>query len=112
VFVRAHLPEYAMTEPVQPSAPAPRAETIGAEAFLSPDYARAETTWVHADPYAPGAWPPVLLQDFDNMSQVQRGMRSAGFRGCLPNPKQEAPVTNFHRNLSRYMGRGGPEELG
>jgi nitrite reductase/ring-hydroxylating ferredoxin subunit len=70
-----------------------------------------ETEWVHADPYAPGAWPPVLLQDFDNMAQVQRGMRSAGFRGCLPNPKQEQPISNFHRNLAKYMGMGAPRPL-
>jgi hypothetical protein len=69
------------------------------------------TEWVHADPYAPGAWPPVLLQDFDNMSEVQRGMRSSGFRGCLPNPRQEQPISNFHRNLAKYMGTGAPRPL-
>ena len=54
----------------------------------------------------------MLLQDFDNMSQVQRGMRSMGFRGCLPNPKQETPISNFHRNLAKYMGEGTPRPLG
>jgi hypothetical protein len=77
-----------------------------------PEGAEPETEWVHADPYEPGGWPPVLIQDFDNMSQVQRGMRSGGFRGCYPNPHQEAPIANFHRNLASFMGTGGPEPVG
>jgi phenylpropionate dioxygenase-like ring-hydroxylating dioxygenase large terminal subunit len=71
-----------------------------------------ETQWVRADPTTdPDKWPPVLLQDFDNMTEVQRGMRSAGFRGALPNPLQEVTVSNFHRSLGRYMGRGEPSPL-
>ena len=42
------------------------------------------------------------------MSEVQKGMKSRGFRGTLPNPHQEQKVTNFHRNLADYMGRGAP----
>jgi hypothetical protein len=53
----------------------------------------------------------VLLQDFDNMSEVQKGMRSRGFRGCIPSPQQEQTVANLHRNLARYVGRGGLEKL-
>ncbi|MGE3692050.1 MAG: SRPBCC family protein [Novosphingobium sp.] len=77
-----------------------------------PEGQEPQTEWVHADPCEPGGWPPVLIQDFDNMSQVQRGMRSSGFRGCHPNPHQEAPIANFHRNLAKYMGRGAPRTLG
>jgi hypothetical protein len=77
-----------------------------------PEGQAPKTEWVHADPYAPGAWPPVLLQDFDNMSQVHRGMRSLGFRGTLPNPVQEKPVVNFHRNLAKYMGTAAPRRVG
>lgn len=117
------------------------AEKFGVEAFLSKDFALLYRVrqlgndsdrrifeasfmerfpagevpvieWVKADPYEPGAWPPVLVQDFNNMSQVQRGMRSSGFRGCLPNPKQEAPIGNFHHNLAKYMGTGAPKPLG
>ena len=76
-----------------------------------PEGQEPKTEWVHAEAYEPGAWPPVLLQDFDNMAEVQRGMSSLGFRGCLPNPVQEKPVSNFHRSLAQYMGRGAPRPL-
>ena len=83
-------------------------------AFLEryPEGQEPKTQWVEADPWEPGAWPPVLVQDFDNMAQVQRGMRAGGFRGCRPNPVQERPVSNFHRNLARYMGSGAPKPAG
>jgi hypothetical protein len=42
------------------------------------------------------------------MPEVQRGMRCRGYRGALPNPKQEQPVSNLHRNLAKYMGSGAP----
>lgn len=51
------------------------------------------------------------MQDFANMGEVQRGMRSRGLRGCLPNPKREETVTNLHRNLANYMGTGAPTPL-
>ena len=56
-------------------------------------------------------WGVVLAQDFSNMAAVQKGMRSRGFRGTLPNPHQERKVTNFHRNLAKYMGTGAPRRL-
>jgi phenylpropionate dioxygenase-like ring-hydroxylating dioxygenase large terminal subunit len=64
-----------------------------------------KTEWVRAEPTAE-KWGKVLAQDFSNMAAVQRGMKSRGFRGTLPNPHQERKVTNFHRNLVRYMGTG------
>jgi hypothetical protein len=45
------------------------------------------------------------------MSVVQRGMKSHGFRGPLPNPHQERKITNFHRNLADIMGRGAPSVI-
>ncbi|MCB2061652.1 MAG: aromatic ring-hydroxylating dioxygenase subunit alpha [Novosphingobium sp.] len=76
-----------------------------------PEGGEPETEWEYADPSDVEKWRPVLLQDFDNMIQVQRGMRSRGYRGCIPSPKQEQTVANLHRNLARYVGRGGPEPL-
>jgi len=70
-----------------------------------------QTEWKYADPTAQ-LWGMVLAQDFSNMAAVQKGMRSRGFRGTLPNPHQERKVTNFHRNLARYMGTGAPRRLG
>jgi nitrite reductase/ring-hydroxylating ferredoxin subunit len=53
-------------------------------------------------------WQVVLCQDFQNMPEVQKGMKSSAFNGCVPSPRQEKPVINFHRNLAEYMGTGAP----
>jgi hypothetical protein len=70
-----------------------------------PEAGEPKTEWVYAEPTAE-KWGLVLSQDFSNMAAVQKGMRSRGFRGTLPNPHQERKVTNFHRNLANYMGAG------
>jgi phenylpropionate dioxygenase-like ring-hydroxylating dioxygenase large terminal subunit len=75
-----------------------------------PEGQEPKTAWVYAEPTAE-KWGLVLSQDFSNMAAVQKGMRSRGFRGTLPNPHQEQKVTNFHRNLARYMGTGAPRRL-
>ena len=75
-----------------------------------PEGQEPTTEWVYAEPTAE-KWGKVLSQDFSNMAAVQRGMHSRGFRGTLPNPHQERKVTNFHRNLANYMGRGIPRLL-
>ena len=78
---------------------------------LWPEGGEPATEWVHAPHTDTEAWPPVLLQDFDNMAEVQKGMKSRGFKGCIPSPRQEQTVANLHRNLARYLGRDGPERL-
>ena len=78
---------------------------------LFPEGGEPETEWTCADPSEVEKWRPVLMQDFDNMTQVQRGMRSRGFRGCIPSPQQEQTVANLHRNLARYLGRGALTKL-
>jgi hypothetical protein len=78
---------------------------------LFPEGQEPATEWTWADPGDIAQWRSVLMQDFDNMTQVQRGMRSRGFRGCIPNPRQEQTVANLHRNLAHYLGRGKPEAL-
>ncbi len=70
-----------------------------------------KTEWVYAEPTDVEKWRSVLVQDFANMSEVQRGMRSRGFQGALPNPKQERTVSNFQRNLAKYMGVAGVSPL-
>lgn len=70
------------------------------------------TEWIHTQPDDFDAWRLVLSQDFSNMRELQRGVRSRGFRGCIPNPKQEQTVVNLHRNLARYLdGIGAPREI-
>ncbi|NKI15983.1 Rieske 2Fe-2S domain-containing protein [Spongiibacter sp. KMU-166] len=41
----------------------------------------------------------ILTQDFQNMHNVQRGMKSSGFSGARTNPKQEKVLSNFHKVL-------------
>ena len=75
--------------------------------------------------YAPGSEPPlkreyyhgpedwktnvienfglILSQDFQNMNEVQRGMKSRGFRGARTNPLQETSISNFHKVLYEYL---------
>ena len=75
--------------------------------------------------YAPGAEPPlkrefyygpndwqenvvenfglILSQDFQNMGEVQRGMKSRGFRGSRTNPLQESAISNFHKTVHGYV---------
>lgn len=76
-----------------------------------PEGQAPRTEWTYADPGDVDAWRLVLTQDFSNMRAVQRGMKSRGFRGPLPNPNQERKVTNFHRNLAQYMGTGAPRRI-
>jgi len=74
--------------------------------------------------YAPGAEPPLKRiyyyekdeylkfgeeisiiqgQDFPNMAEVQQGLKSRGFEGCRPSPKQESAVYNLHRAIHSYL---------
>ncbi len=75
-----------------------------------PEGCEPVTEWVHAEPDEKN-WRKVIAQDFSNMAAVQKGLKSRGFRGNLPNPHQERKVTNLHRNLARYMGSGAPKPL-
>lgn len=85
-------------------------ESYALERF--PEGEEPETEWVYADPTGEN-WGAVLAQDFSNMEFVQKGMKSSGFRGPLPNPHQEQKVINLHRNLANFMeGRGAPTKLG
>lgn len=76
-----------------------------------PDGEEPETEWAFVPDPADPRWPEVLQQDFANMPKVQQGMKSRGFKGARPNPRQEVAVINFHRTLASYMGIGAPEPL-
>ncbi|MDE2405001.1 MAG: aromatic ring-hydroxylating dioxygenase subunit alpha [Sphingomonadales bacterium] len=70
-----------------------------------PEGEAPQTEWTHGEATLEN-WGSVLCQDFSNMAAVQRGMKSSGFKGTMPNPHQEQKVTNFHRNLANVIGRG------
>lgn len=57
-------------------------------------------------------WGGILPQDFQNMHDVQQGMKSRGFIGSRTNPIQERPVSNFHRVLHQYLGLTGSTSEG
>jgi nitrite reductase/ring-hydroxylating ferredoxin subunit len=48
-------------------------------------------------------WGLILTQDFQNIAEVQKGVKSRGFRGCRTNPVQEVAVSNFHRALREFV---------
>jgi nitrite reductase/ring-hydroxylating ferredoxin subunit len=83
-------------------------ESYAIERF--PEGQEPKTNWVYAEPTGE-KWGAVLAQDFSNMAAVQKGMRSRAFNGPQPNPHQERKVTNFHRNLAKYMGTGAPRVI-
>ena len=83
-------------------------EAVAIERY--PDGKEPKTEWKYAEATEEN-WRKVIAQDFSNMVEVQRGMKSRGFTGCLPNPHQEQKVTNFHRNLAKYMGTSAPRLL-
>lgn len=52
-----------------------------------------------------GDWGRVLMQDFSNFEQVQRGVKSAGLAGLRINPLQESSIANYHRVIAEYLER-------
>ncbi len=83
-------------------------EAVAIDRF--PEGQEPKTEWKFAE-QDPAQWPYVISQDISNMVEVQNGLKSRGFRGNLPNPHQEQKVSNLHRNLADYMGRGTPKRL-
>ena len=76
-----------------------------------PEGQEPKTEWVYEPDATEEKWRRILSQDFNNMPEVQRGMKSRGFPGARPSPVQEKAVTNFHRTLAEYMGTGAPVEI-
>lgn len=83
-------------------------EAIALDRFPEGQEPKTEWTFLEQDP---DAWPYVIGQDISNMIEVQKGMKSRGFAGNLPNPWQERKVSNLHRNLADYMQMGAPKIL-
>jgi phenylpropionate dioxygenase-like ring-hydroxylating dioxygenase large terminal subunit len=84
----------------------------------SPDSCLFDIWWLGR--YAPGKEPPIqhdfyaspaefagqnrfLEQDFGNLEQVQKGMKSRGFTGGRTNPFQETAVSHLHEVLYDYL---------
>lgn len=48
-------------------------------------------------------WGLILAQDFQNMEEVQKGMKSQAFGVARTNPVQEVEISNFHRVYHEYV---------
>lgn len=57
------------------------------------------------DLYDEAFWGEILLQDFRQMHETQRGMKSRGFEGPKTNPLQETSIRRFHRVYHEYLAQ-------
>jgi hypothetical protein len=48
-------------------------------------------------------WGEITEQDYENLGNVQRGMRSAGWAGARLNPRQEGNILHMHRVIDQYL---------
>ena len=48
-------------------------------------------------------WGLILEQDFQNMEELQKGMKSRAFKVARPNPVQEVEISNFHRTYHAFL---------
>jgi nitrite reductase/ring-hydroxylating ferredoxin subunit len=51
-------------------------------------------------------WGEITEQDYENLGNVQRGMRSAGWTGARLNPRQEGNILHMHRVIDQYLVSG------
>jgi nitrite reductase/ring-hydroxylating ferredoxin subunit len=59
----------------------------------------------YADDWRDVDWGLILSQDFQNMEEVQRGMKVRSFRGARTNPVKERAISNFHEVLNQYISK-------
>ncbi|CAN7659472.1 aromatic ring-hydroxylating dioxygenase subunit alpha [Phenylobacterium sp. LjRoot225] len=76
-----------------------------------PEGEEPKTEWVYEPDPTEEKWRLILSQDFQNMPKVQQGMKSRGFPGARPSPRQEVAIIQFHRMLAQYIGTGAPEAI-
>jgi phenylpropionate dioxygenase-like ring-hydroxylating dioxygenase large terminal subunit len=48
-------------------------------------------------------WGEITEQDYENLGNVQRGMKSSGWAGARLNPRQESNILHMHRVIDRYL---------
>ena len=48
-------------------------------------------------------WGLITEQDYENLANVQRGMRSSAATGFWLNPRQECNIAQMHRAIDRYL---------
>lgn len=68
---------------------------------IEPDKVEIE----YADDWRGVDWGLILAQDFQNMEQVQRGMKVRSFKAARTNPVKERAISNFHETLHHYINK-------
>ena len=53
------------------------------------------------------SWGEITEQDYENLANVQQGMRSKGWAGPRLNPRQEGNILHMHRVIDDYLTAGG-----
>jgi phenylpropionate dioxygenase-like ring-hydroxylating dioxygenase large terminal subunit len=48
-------------------------------------------------------WGEITEQDYENLANVQRGMRASGWEGARLNPRQESNILHMHREIDGYL---------
>ena len=56
----------------------------------------------HAD-WTDHDWGEITTQDYENVAQVQLGLKSSACRGVRLNARQEANILHMHRVIDRYL---------
>jgi phenylpropionate dioxygenase-like ring-hydroxylating dioxygenase large terminal subunit len=67
----------------------------GTEPVLERKYYKSVEEWIDM--------PIFLKEDFENIPEVQRGIRTRGWEGATPNPLQERAISNFHKVLRKFI---------
>jgi len=48
-------------------------------------------------------WGLINNQDFGNLVEIAKGLKSRGYRGALLNPVQEANIIHHHQVIDQYL---------
>jgi phenylpropionate dioxygenase-like ring-hydroxylating dioxygenase large terminal subunit len=48
-------------------------------------------------------WGEITEQDYENLANVQQGMRTSGWQGARLNPRQESNILHMHHVIDRYL---------
>jgi hypothetical protein len=106
-FITLMTPESAICYRIRPDGENPESSFFDLWAIQR--YAPGSEPAVTREYYDPWrenqAWGEVYSQDFANAEAVQKGMKSKGFVASRTNPKQEVPVSNFHKYIYQYLDR-------
>ncbi len=72
-----------------------------------PDPAAPRKAWKRRDfpDWRERDWGELTTQDYENVTRVQRGMKSQAFDGLRLNPRQEINILHMHRGIDEYLTR-------